>query len=126
MIPAATDKVVTVWTAQAANTSTTVLTDGYQTAQVTIWAKSGSPDGTAKVYLVPPNGAPLVLLATYATPTTAKTFRGPAGTSLVVDIRLLDDGLETVLREWLDYGALRGLGQWRNSGKGRFTWEEIA
>lgn len=25
--------------------------------------------------------------------------------------------------EWLDYGKLRGLGQWRNSGKGRFTYE---
>lgn len=32
---------------------------------------------------------------------------------------------ETV-REWLDYGALRGLFQWRNSGKGRFEWEEVA
>lgn len=31
---------------------------------------------------------------------------------------------ETV-REWLDYGALRGLFQWRNSGKGRFEWEEV-
>ena len=29
------------------------------------------------------------------------------------------------IREWLDYGVYRGLGQWRNSGKGRFTWEEI-
>ena len=81
---AATDKVVTVWTAQAANISSTVLTDGYQTAQVTIWAKSGSPDGTVKVYSQAPAGAPLVPLATYATPTTAKTFRGPAGISIVV------------------------------------------
>lgn len=89
---AATDKVVTVWTAQATNTSTTVLTDGYQTAQVTFWAKSGSPDGTAKVYNVPPNGAPLVLLATYATPTTAKTFRGPAGTSLVLALSGMSTG----------------------------------
>ena len=24
--------------------------------------------------------------------------------------------------EWLDYGQLRGLGQWRNSGKGRFRY----
>ena len=31
---------------------------------------------------------------------------------------------ETV-REWLDYGRLRGLFQWRNSGKGRFEWEEV-
>lgn len=89
---AATDKVATVWTAQATNTSTTVLTDGYQTAQVTIWAASGSPDGTARVYLVPPNGAPLVLLATYATPTTAKTFRGPVGTSLVLALSGMSTG----------------------------------
>ena len=27
-----------------------------------------------------------------------------------------------VVREWLDYGQLRGIGQWRNSGKGRFTY----
>lgn len=90
--PAATDKVVTVWTAQATNTSATVLTDGYQTAQVTIWAASGSPNGTAKVYLVPPNGAPLVLLAAYATPTTAKTFRGPTGTSLVLALTGMSTG----------------------------------
>jgi len=30
-----------------------------------------------------------------------------------------------MIREWLDYGKLRGIGQWRNSGKGRFTWEEL-
>lgn len=29
------------------------------------------------------------------------------------------------VREWLDYGALQGLGQWRNAGYGRFTWKEI-
>ncbi len=89
---AATDKVVTVWTAQATNTSSTVVTDGYQTAQVTFWGASGSPDGTARVYLVPPNGAPLVLLATYATPSTAKTFRGPAGTSLVLALSGMTTG----------------------------------
>ena len=33
---------------------------------------------------------------------------------------------EALVREWLDYGAYSGIGQWRNSGKGRFTWEEIA
>ena len=26
----------------------------------------------------------------------------------------------------LDYGELKGLGQWRNSGRGAFTWERIA
>jgi hypothetical protein len=37
---------------------------------------------------------------------------------------LLDSDMKLV-REWLDYGRLRGIGQWRNSGRGRFTWEEI-
>ena len=30
------------------------------------------------------------------------------------------------VREWLDYGRLNGIGQWRNSGKGRFVWEELS
>ena len=33
--------------------------------------------------------------------------------------------LENLIIEWLDYGEKRGLGQWRNSGKGRFTWEKV-
>ena len=44
---------------------------------------------------------------------------------LEFEIRLLDEGLEGLVREWLDYGQYRGLGQWRNSGKGRFLWEEV-
>lgn len=34
-------------------------------------------------------------------------------------------GFMDVVREWLEYGAINGLGQWRNSGKGSFTWEEL-
>ena len=49
----------------------------------------------------------------------------PAGSSIETEIRLLDERNEKLVKEWLDYGALRGLGQWRNSGKGRFTWEEV-
>lgn len=49
----------------------------------------------------------------------------PAGASVVFDIVLLSDDHEKAVREWLDYGKLSGIGQWRNSGKGRFTWEEI-
>lgn len=49
----------------------------------------------------------------------------PAGSTVEFTIILLDDGLEDAVRECLDYGKLRGLAQWRNSGKGRFTWEEI-
>lgn len=37
---------------------------------------------------------------------------------------MIDSDVELV-KEWLDYGKYHGTGQWRNSGKGRFTWEEI-
>lgn len=36
----------------------------------------------------------------------------------------VDDHIDLV-REWLDYGEYSGIGQWRNSGKGRFIWEEV-
>lgn len=49
----------------------------------------------------------------------------PAGAWIEVEIKMLSDAHEAVVREWLDYGELKGLGQWRNSGKGRFKWEEI-
>ena len=49
----------------------------------------------------------------------------PAGSVLEFDIKLLDESLEKAVRECLDYGEDRGIGQWRNSGKGRFTWEEM-
>ena len=49
----------------------------------------------------------------------------PAGSWIEFTIQLLDDGLEGAIKECLDYGKLRGLGQWRNSGKGRFEWEEV-
>lgn len=49
----------------------------------------------------------------------------PENTQLVMEIRMLTDDVEKVVKEWLDYGELRGLGQWRNSGKGRFEYEEI-
>lgn len=49
-----------------------------------------------------------------------------AGSSVEFDVTLFDEKAhkETVL-EWLDYGRMRGLGQWRNSGKGRFAYEVL-
>lgn len=49
----------------------------------------------------------------------------PEGSAVEFDVVCLDDGQADNVREWLDYGVLRGIGQWRNSGKGRFTWEEL-
>ena len=49
----------------------------------------------------------------------------PAGASITFDIVCLSSDHEKAVREWLDYGRFSGIGQWRNSGKGRFTWEEV-
>lgn len=55
----------------------------------------------------------------------AKSETVPAGSTIEFEVTCLDTKLEDVVRECFDYGTLRGLGQWRNSGKGRFTWEEL-
>jgi len=49
----------------------------------------------------------------------------PAGTWMEVEITCLTDGDEKYVREWLDYGKWRGIGQWRNASNGRFVWEEL-
>lgn len=49
----------------------------------------------------------------------------PAGSSVTFEVVLLHDDHEKAVREWLDYGRLSGIGQWRNSGKGRFAWQEV-
>lgn len=53
----------------------------------------------------------------------AKSETVPAGSTLEFELRLLDPALEKMVKECLDYGTMRGLGQWRNSGKGRFVWD---
>lgn len=58
----------------------------------------------------------------------------PAGTTLEFEVRWFvlkgakkkgSPDLAKCIREWLDYGVLRGFSQWTNSGKGRFEWEEL-
>ena len=49
----------------------------------------------------------------------------PAGSSIEFDIVMLDPNDKAMIEEWLDYGSLNGIGQWRNSGKGAFTWELV-
>lgn len=49
----------------------------------------------------------------------------PAGSILEFGIILLDKSLLPMVKECLAYGQLRGLLQWRNSGKGTFTWQPL-
>lgn len=49
----------------------------------------------------------------------------PAGSTIEFEVTVLKKELIPMIREWLEYGALRGLGQWRNSGRGAFTFEEL-
>lgn len=55
----------------------------------------------------------------------ANSETAPAGTTIEFEIQCLTKDMYNLVKELLDYGVLRGIGQWRNSGKGRFTWEEI-
>ena len=55
----------------------------------------------------------------------ARSERIHEGASITCDIVTLLDNLEPMIREWLDYGVFKGLGQFRNAGYGRFVWEEL-
>lgn len=55
--------------------------------------------------------------------TLAMSEEIPAGARCEFDVVCLADENVDAVIEWLDYGVLRGLGQWRNSGKGRFNYE---
>lgn len=92
-------------------------------------------DGTV---FVTPRRIPLVMageMSVLERPLRAQTMQGervalaysemaPEGTSFVCQLRTLGDAIdEAQLREWLDYGALRGIGQWRNGGFGKITYQ---
>ena len=49
----------------------------------------------------------------------------PAGTTIEIQIDCLTKDMHDLALECLEYGKLRGIGQWRNSGKGRYTYELI-
>ena len=55
----------------------------------------------------------------------AMSEEAPAGSYIEFSVTCLKDSLAKAVREWIEYGVLRGIGQWRNSGKGRFTFQEI-
>ena len=57
----------------------------------------------------------------------ARSEIAPVGTTLTFSVQVLGkDVTEDTLREWLDYGALRGMGAWRNASWGRFGYELAA
>lgn len=49
----------------------------------------------------------------------------PSGAEIEFCVTVFNDNWLPLVREWLDYGKWSGMGQWRNSGKGRFVWEEL-
>lgn len=56
----------------------------------------------------------------------ARSEEIPAGSKIVFTVKILDPKLENHIEAWMNYGADRGMGQWRNSGKGRFTYRVLA
>ncbi len=58
--------------------------------------------------------------------TLAMSEECPAGSTINFTVSCLSPEHVAAVREWLNYGYLRGLGQWRNSGKGKFVWEELS
>ena len=51
----------------------------------------------------------------------------PIGTTIEFEVMILGGVSKKLLIEWLDYGILHGIGQWRNGGYGAFQYklEEI-
>ena len=93
-----------------------------------------------KLIFVEPRNIPILFdgeMGECCRPLRAQTMQGervslalseqiPAGAACEFTVVCLCDDHEKVVREWLDYGRFSGIGQWRNSGKGRFRWEEIS
>jgi len=53
----------------------------------------------------------------------ARSIMLPVGTTLAFRMLILAQVSQKLLEEWLTYGALRGLGQWRNASWGVFSYE---
>ena len=89
-----------------------------------------------KILFQLPDGIDPAKLEFCERPLRAQTMKGerialarsemiPAGTIIEFEVLLLNKNLEDFIKQWLTYGQLRGLGQWRNSGMGRFDWSEL-
>lgn len=49
----------------------------------------------------------------------------PAGSVIEFTVTSLEPSHWPVIEEWLNYLQIRGIGQWRNSGKGTCEWEYV-
>ena len=49
----------------------------------------------------------------------------PEGSKIEFSVIYFAEDHRKAVVEWLNYGVLKGIGQWRNSGKGKFVWEEL-
>jgi hypothetical protein len=56
----------------------------------------------------------------------ARSEMCPTGVTCEIEVVCLNKKLEAFIPQWLKYGELKGMLQWRNSGMGRFSTEEIA
>jgi len=85
-----------------------------------------------RIHLTLPEGAKTEFIER---PLRGQTMRGericlarsesvPAGTKVDIEILCLNTKLEKFIPQWLKYGALLGMGQWRSSGMGRFSFKE--
>ena len=74
----------------------------------------------------------ITTLADFSTPKTKKKkvkAKDADGNEVETTVEeAANNGIDYVklIKEWLDYGRYRGIGQWRNSGAGAFEWELIA
>lgn len=56
----------------------------------------------------------------------ARSESAPAGTWFECEVEVLNNTWEKAVIEWLEQGQRSGLGQWRNSGCGRFKYEIVS
>ena len=57
--------------------------------------------------------------------TIAKSESAPIGTWIECTIKIMNPDINKKFFDYLDYGFYNGLGQWHNSGKGKFSYEII-
>ena len=79
------------------------------------------PEGQAMTYCERPLRA---MTAQGPRTSVARSEELPAGTRLECKLKVYDGPISfELLQDLLSYGADKGLGQWRNGGHGRFTFE---